>query len=113
MKSMKYVGLMLLLSFITLFKSSGFSQIELPEDKVNWKFKVEQKGCEATVIAEVTMEPHWHINSIVLPKGTFGYASKFLLNKSNEYKILGAVSEPKPIQKHDDEADEDLSYHEG
>lgn len=110
---MKYVGLMLLLSFITLFKSSGFSQIELPEDKVNWKFKVEQKGCEATVIAEVTMEPHWHINSIVLPKGTFGYASKFLLNKSNEYRILGAVSEPKPIQKHDNEADEDLSYHEG
>ena len=110
---MKYTTFFLLFIFTTLFKTVGFSQIEFPEDKVKWNFKVEQKGCEATVIATVTMATHWHINSIVLPKGTFGYATKFELNKSADYKILGTVSEPKPIQKHDDEADEDLSYHEG
>jgi len=110
---MKYTTFFVLFLFTTLFKTIGFSEIELPEDKVKWKFKVEQRGCEATIIAEVVMEQHWHINSILLPKGTFGYATKFQLNKSADYKIIGTVSEPKPIQKHDDEADEDLSYHEG
>jgi thiol:disulfide interchange protein len=113
MKSMNFVVLAFSLVLTFLRGSVGFSQIELPEDKVSWKFKVEQKDCEATVIAEVTMAPYWHINSIVLPKGTFGYASKFQLNKSTDYKIIGVVSEPKPIQKHDEESDEDLSYHEG
>ncbi len=112
---MKYTTFFLLFIFTSLFKTIGFSQskIELPEDMVKWKVTVDQKGCEATVIASVTMATHWHINSIALPKGTFGYATKFQLNKSADYKVIGVVSEPKPIQKHDDEADEDLSYHEG
>jgi len=112
---MKYTTFFLLFIFTSLFKTIGFSQskIELPEDMVKWKVTVDQKGCEATVIASVTMVTHWHINSIALPKGTFGYATKFQLNKSADYKVIGVVSEPKPIQKHDDEADEDLSYHEG
>jgi len=87
--------------------------IELPEDKVKWQFSIEQNGCEATLIAKVTMAEHWHINSIFLPRGTFGYATKFQLNSSRNYFPLGAVSEPASIRKHDDEADEDLSYHEG
>lgn len=92
---------------------SGNSQVEFPEDKARWTFTVEQNGCEATVIAKVAIVEHWHINSIVLPAGTFGYASKFQLEKSPAFKTIGAVVEPKPILRHDEEADEDLSYHEG
>lgn len=110
---MKYTALFIVLLFTAAFRLSGIAQIELPEDKVKWKFRTEQKGCEATVIAEVTIVPHWHINSIILPKGTFGYATKFELAKSPDYQLVGGVSEPKPIQRHDEEADEDLSYHEG
>lgn len=110
---MKYTALFLLLFVTTGFRSFVSAQIELPEDMAKWKFKVEQKGCEATIIAEVAIVSHWHINSIVLPKGTFGYATKFQLAKSTAYKTVGGVSEPKSIQKHDEESDEDLSYHEG
>lgn len=111
---MKNAALLLLLMFTVGLRTVAFSQLELPEDKVKWKFRVEQKeNCEATVIAEVTMEPHWHINAIVLPAGTFGYATKFQLTKSSAYQLVGGVSEPKPIQKYDEEAGEDVAYHEG
>lgn len=110
--------LMKQLSFLFLvffsFQFTAQAQLEFPEDKAKWTFRVETgTNCEATIIAEVTIVPHWHINALVLPKGTFGLASSFTLNKSPNYKLIGAVKEPKPIQKHDDLADEDLSYHEG
>ncbi len=90
------------------------AQIELSQDMAKWKFSVEYgKECEATITAEVSIAPHWHINALVLPKGTFGIATEFKLDKSPNYKLVGTVKEPKPIQKHDDIADEDLSYHEG
>lgn len=88
--------------------------LEFPEDKSKWKFSVEMgKDNEATVIAEVSIVKEWHINAIVLPKGSFGYATKYVVNKSKDYKLVGAVMEPKPVFKHDEEADEDLYYHEG
>lgn len=101
--------LLLFLSFI------GFSQaqMELPEDIVKWSFSIEQNGCEATVIAKIKIVDHWHINATKLPKGSFGYATKFELKKSAAFELLGGIIEPKPINVHDDLADEDLSYHEG
>lgn len=104
-----------LIALILLLVSSFTlkAQIEYPEDKSKWKITIDQKGEEATVIATVTMAPHWHINSIVMPKGTFGYATKFNLTPSKNFKLVGSVVEPKPIQKHDEESDEDISYHEG
>ena len=106
---------LLLLSLITITISNwGFGQIEYPDDKAKWKFSIEQgKDCEATVIAEVTIANHWHINALVLPQGTFGIATQFKVNKSKDYQLVGGVIEPNPIKKHDDVADEDLAYHEG
>ncbi|MCC6701758.1 MAG: thioredoxin family protein [Fluviicola sp.] len=106
---------LLLVSLITITVSNWvFGQIEYPEDKAKWKFSIEQgKDCEATIIAEVSIANHWHINALVLPQGTFGIATQFKVNKSKDYQLVGGVIEPKPIKKHDDVADEDLAYHEG
>lgn len=105
-------SILLLTTLFTLHQATA--QVELPQDMVKWKFSVEQgKGCEATVVAEVTIAPHWHINAIVLPKGIFGVASQFTLDKSPNYKLIGAVKEPKPIQTHDPVSDEDVAIHEG
>jgi hypothetical protein len=86
---------------------------EFPEDKAKWKFSVDQNGCDATIIATVTIDPDWHINSIFLPNGTFGFPTKFQLNESEKYAKVGAVEEPNPIRRYDSESDEDLSLHEG
>ncbi|MNJ86477.1 Thiol:disulfide interchange protein DsbD precursor [compost metagenome] len=111
---MKFIlkSLLLLTALFTLNQAT--SQIELPQDMAKWKFSVEQgKDCEATIIAEVTIAPHWHINAIVLPKGVFGVATQFNLDKSPNYKLIGSVKEPKPIQIHDPVSDEDVAIHEG
>lgn len=106
---------LLFVSIVTLSLSNwGIGQIEFPEDKAKWKFSIEQgKDCEATVIAEVTIANHWHINALILPQGSFGIATQFKLAKSKDYQLVGGVIEPKPIQRHDDASDEDLAYHEG
>jgi thiol:disulfide interchange protein DsbD len=98
---------------IQFFVSIGFAQIEYPEDKVDWKFSVEQKGCEATVIGTFTVAEHWHINATSLPEDNFGIPTTFKLVGNKNYKNIGNVIEPTPIQKYDKASGENLSYHEG
>ncbi len=100
-------------SFFLLSVSFLNAQIELPSDKVKWSFELEQKGAEATVIVNVKCEEHWHINAVKLPKGSFGFPTSLKLDRSKDFALSGGVIEPKPTEKYDDLADEQLSYHEG
>lgn len=98
---------------ICCFPKMAQSQVDLAEDKVKVTFTIEQDGCEATIIAKVVMSKHWHINSAVLPDGSFGYATVFSVDKTSAFKTVGGVIEPKPISEYDEIAKEQLSYHEG
>ena len=101
-------------TLFVLFQSTVFAQnIDFPEDKVKWKFRVEKTEKDVFVVAEVKIEKGWHINAIVLPKGTFGLNTNWTLAKNPNFKTVGNVIEPKPHVKHDDAADEDIAYHEG
>jgi thiol:disulfide interchange protein len=93
---------------------SFFSQeLEFAEDKVSWKFTVEQNGCEATIIGKIKIDDHWHINAAKLPVGSFGIPTTIDFKKSTNFKTIGGILEPKPIEKYDELADEKLAYHEG
>jgi hypothetical protein len=96
-----------------LFVNLSFGQVEYPEDKVSWKFSLTQEGDVATVIAKISIVDHWHINAVKLPEGSFGYPTSLEIKKSTKYKSIGGVIEPKPIEKFDEMADEQLAYHEG
>lgn len=101
-------------TLFVLFQSTVFAQnIDFPEDKVKWKFRVEKTEKDVFVVAEVKMVKGWHINAIVLPKGTYGLNTNWTLAKNPNYKTVGNVIEPKPLLKHDQAADEDIAYHEG
>lgn len=101
-------------TLFVLFQSTFFAQnIDFPEDKVKWKFRVEKTEKDVFVVAEVKMVKGWHINAIVLPKGTFGLNTNWTLAKNPNFKTVGNVIEPKPLLKHDEAADEDIAYHEG
>lgn len=101
-------------TLFVLFQSTFFAQnIDFPEDKVKWKFRVEKTEKDVFVVAEVKMVKGWHINAIVLPKGTFGLNTNWTLAKNPNFKTVGNVIEPKPHVKHDEAADEDIAYHEG
>ena len=99
-------------TFLTVFFTS-FAQVELPEDKVKWSFSIEQKDNEATVIAKIKVVEHWHINAVKLPAGSFGIPTTFELKASKDFKSVGGIIEPKPIEKYDELADEQLAFHEG
>ena len=104
----------LLFICFSFFQLSIFGQIEMPEDKVDWKFYIDYKdNCEAFVVAKLVMVEHWHINALKLPQDNFGYATVFKIQESSKLQILGQVLEPNPITKFDEESEETLSYHEG
>ncbi len=98
---------LLLMTFVTS------AQVELGDSKVKWKFTVEQTNDEAIIVGKISIVEHWHINASKLPKGSFGLPTAIKLTQTPNYTLVGDVIEPKPILKHDDEADEDLCYHEG
>ena len=108
---MKYLFKITPLFFFFFLTISVQSQIELPEDKVSWKFSLKQDGEEATIVAKITMVKHWHVYAANLPAGSFTIPTTIEAEKSKNYKIIGKVIEPTPIFKHDEEADEDLYYH--
>ncbi|MFN5416161.1 MAG: protein-disulfide reductase DsbD domain-containing protein [Flavobacteriia bacterium] len=101
------------IALLILFCGNVFSQIELAEDKVSWSFSVEQNGDEAFVIGKIRVVEHWHINAAKLPAGSFSVPTTIVLKKTPNFELVGSLIEPKPIEKYDKYADENLIYHEG
>lgn len=99
--------------FFLLGTLNATAQLELPEDKVSWKFSVKQDGENAEIIVDATCVPGWHIYAANLPEGTFTLPTTITLESSSKFKQVGKVLEPKPHFEHDELADEDLYYHSG
>ena len=91
--------------------AAEYSGIEFPEDKVSWKFSVEQNGAEATIIADVTCVEGWHINAANIPTDDFGQGTRIDPEESSNYSVVGNIEEPEPYTYHDDAADEDVYQH--
>ena len=92
-------------------EKDGESNLEFPEDKVDWKFSLEEDGCNATIIAEVTVEDHWHVSAANLPEGSLQGETFVHPDESANYRLVGEIIEPEPEFFHDDAADEDIYQH--
>lgn len=90
----------------------GFSQ-DMPWDQVDHSFTVQQNGCEATIIGKLKIRNGWHINALVLPKGSFGIPTTFEIKKSPNFKLVGKRIAPKPLHKFDKLSGEMLDLYEG
>ena len=103
----------LLLPLVALFMfiTNANAQLEFPEDKVSWKFSIEQDGCDAIIVAKITCVEHWHVYAANLPEGSFLLPTEIEPDKSPNYKVVGKVIEPKPEFYHDEAADEDIFQH--
>ena len=104
----KYLGLILFLLQLNFL----FSQIINHEDVVKVNFSLEQKECEAFVVAKITIIPGWHINSYKLPKDSYAIPSELNVNKTNKLTIKETI-EPKPIQYIDEDLGDIQSFHKG
>jgi len=85
--------------------------LEFPEDKVSWKFSVEQDGCDATIIGEITCVPNWHVYAANLSEESFLIPTEIEPEESPNYKAIGKIIEPEPEFYHDEAADEDIYQH--
>ena len=97
----------------SLVFSQSFAQMESPEDKVKAVFSLEQNGCEAFVVARITVVPGWHINSNKLPSGSFSIPTNLNVNSLSGISVVSGVIEPKPVIENNTDIDEILSYHKG
>lgn len=87
------------------------SGMEFPEDKVSWKFSIEQDGSDATIIAKITCVKDWHIYAANLPEDPFDQGTRIEPDESSNYKVVGKVVEPEPEFYHDEDLDEDIYQH--
>ena len=104
----KYLGLIIFLLQLNFL----FSQIINHEDVVKVNFSLEQKECEAFVVAKITIIPGWHINSYKLPKDSYAIPSELKVNKTNKLTVKETI-EPKPIQYIDEDLGDMQSHHKG
>jgi thiol:disulfide interchange protein len=100
-----------LLAIVSITSGGLLSQIELPEDKVKSAISLIQNDCNLEVVVDVDIVEGWHINSHVLPEGSFSIPTNITIEKSNNYNFRGGIIEPAPILEFDEMADEMMSYH--
>ena len=100
-----------LLAIFSITSGSLLSQIELPEDKVKSVISLIQNDCNLEVVVDVDIVEGWHINSHVLPEGSFSIPTNITIEKSSNYNFRGGIIEPEPILEFDEMADEMMSYH--
>ena len=105
----KHVILPLVALFLLVANASA--QIEFPEDKVSWKFTLEQNGDEAYIVGKITVVDHWHVYAANLPEESFLLPTEIEPEQSANYEVVGKVIEPKPEFYHDEAADEDIFQH--
>jgi hypothetical protein len=105
----KYMVLPLVALF--MFVTNVSAQMEFPEDKVSWKFTIEQDGSSAVIVVKITCVEHWHVYAANLPEGSFLLPTEIEPDKSDNYSVVGKVIEPKPEFYHDEAADEDIFQH--
>ena len=81
----------------SLIIGQSFAQMESPEEKVKAVFSLEQNGCEAFIVAKVTIVPGWHINSNKLPAGSFSIPTQLNINPLIGVTVVPGVIEPNPV----------------
>ncbi|MBW6483588.1 MAG: thioredoxin family protein [Vicingaceae bacterium] len=84
-----------------------------PLEKVKWEFRVEQSGCDATIIGKATIVKQWHIYGAHLPAESFALPTELMLDKSTNYQLVGKLTEPKPKKEYDEIIGEDIFSHSG
>jgi len=86
---------------------SLFAQILEP---VKWSFSSKRlNDSMAELSFKATMDKSWHVYSQFIPDGG-PVPTSFTFTKNNEYKLIGKVKEPKPIEEFDANFDMVLKY---
>ncbi len=64
------------------------------DEVIKWKTSVQQNGCEATLIVEVTQLDGWHLYSQILPENAMNIPTTFKWDGGSGVELKGKTSEP-------------------
>ena len=104
---------LLVRTFIVIIFFVGCQQLQAQTpDPCHWSFKVEQTQTdEATLIFTAKLDSGWHLYSQHLT-GDGPVPTKFNINVSQDFKLIGQTEEGKPMVEYDKNFDMQLKYFE-
>lgn len=99
---MKRIFLFLLCTF-TFFKIQA-------QEAIQWDFKYNQKTKQVEIIANIN--DGWHLYSQFIQNDVGPVPTMITFKSSDDFQLIGAVAEPKPIQKYDENFEAMLDFFE-
>ncbi len=92
-----------------VFSFATYAQIEKP---VTWSYAAKKTSAtEAVVYLKATIKDGWHLYSQFVKEGG-PVKTTITFDKSSAYSLTGKTIEPKPITKHEDTFNMNVSYFE-
>lgn len=99
----------LLILFLTVFGLLAKAQIQHP---VKWSYAAKKTGkAEAVIFLKATIEDGWHIYSAYQKEGG-PVPTSIIFTSSPAYRLSGKLQEPKPVTRHEEVFNMDVSYFE-
>ncbi len=97
----------------TLFLSliTSFSFLIAQEAPVHFKFSTKKiTDCEYDLIFNASIDDGWHLYSLKRAAEDGPNPTVFTFNKSNEYELIGKITESKPVQEFDKVFEMQVAY---
>ncbi|MEO8591326.1 MAG: protein-disulfide reductase DsbD N-terminal domain-containing protein [Flavobacteriales bacterium] len=81
---------------------------------VTWSF-TSAPGDNGTFLIDVTaqVEKGWHLYATELPSDEGPIATSFRFTPSSDFQVVGTLSEPKPVERYDENFGMTVRYHSG
>lgn len=94
---------LILIMFILTFTTQA-------QDVVSWDFSFNPKTNQIEMTAKI--QDGWHLYSQFIENTVGPVPTTFAFKSSNDFQLIGAVTEPKPIQKYDETFEATLDFFE-
>lgn len=95
--------------FLFFLCAFAFFQIQAQE-AIQWDFKYNQKTKQVEIIANIN--EGWHLYSQFIQNDVGPVPTTITFKSSDDFQLIGAVAEPKPVQKYDENFEAMLDFFE-
>ncbi len=97
-------------SFLLFLSFSLSLQMIYSQEVVDWKIEYNKK--ESLIEIKAKIKDHWHLYSQHIENNVGPVPTSFTFKSSDDFQLFGQVSEPKPIQKYDENFEATLDFFE-
>lgn len=99
---MKRIFLFVILSFASFYSNA--------QEVIAWEFKYNNTSKQVEIVANI--QDGWHLYSQFIQNDVGPVPTTFAFKSSDDFQLVGAVTEPKAIQKYDENFEATLDFFE-